>query len=37
MADLLLKFFEVYSEWKWLDAVSIKISKKKDKLNMNAL
>jgi hypothetical protein len=27
----------VYSEWKWLEAVSIKISKKKEKLNMNSL
>ncbi len=37
MADLLFKFFEVYSEWKWLDPVSIKIGKKKDKLNLNTL
>lgn len=35
--DLLYKFFEVYSEWKWLETVSIRISKKKDKLNMSAL
>ena len=25
VADLLYKFFEVYSEWKWLDSVNIKI------------
>lgn len=37
VADLLYKYFEVYSEWKWLEAVSIKISKKKDKLNLNSL
>lgn len=37
VADLLYKFFEVYSDWKWLDSVNIKIQKKKDKLNMNSL
>ena len=37
MADVLYKFFEVYSDWKWLDSVNIKIQKKKDKLNMNSL
>lgn len=37
VADLLYKFFEVYSDWKWLDSVNIKIQKKKDKLNMSSL
>jgi poly(A) polymerase len=37
VSDLLYKFFEVYSEWKWLEPVSIKIQKKKDKLNLNTL
>lgn len=37
VVDLVYKFFEVYSEWKWLDAVSVKISKKKDKLNLSSL
>lgn len=37
VVDLLYKFFEVYSEWKWLEAVSIKISKKKEKLNLTSL
>jgi len=37
IADLLYKFFEVYSEWKWLEPVYIKIQKKKDKLNINTL
>lgn len=39
MPDLFYKFFEVYSEWKWIDPVSIKIWKKKDKdkLNLNTL
>lgn len=37
VSDLLYKFFEVYSDWKWLDSVNIKIQKKKDKLNMNSL
>jgi poly(A) polymerase len=45
MADLLLKFFEVYSDWKWMDAVSIRFSnqghsrkfKKKEKLNLSNL
>lgn len=38
VADLVYKFFEVYSEWKWLEAVSIKITKKKkDHLNIHTL
>ena len=37
LADLLSKFFEVYADWKWFNPVSIKVGKKKDKLNVNAL
>ena len=38
LADLLCKFFEVYSEWKWFDPVFIKIGRKRDtKLNVNNL
>lgn len=37
MVDTIYKFFEVYSDWKWIDPVYIKIGKKKDKLNLNSL
>ena len=38
LADLIYKFFEVYSDWKWwTESVSINIGKKKEKLNVNAL
>lgn len=38
LADLLCKFFEVYSEWNWFDPVFIKIGRKRDtKLNLNNL
>ena len=37
VSDLLYKFFEVYSDFKWIEAVYIKIQKKKDKLNINSL
>jgi poly(A) polymerase Pap1 len=34
---VIYKFFEVYSSWRWIDPVFLKIGKKKDKLNINAL
>lgn len=37
LPDLLNKFFIVFSEWKCMDPVSIKVGKKKEKLNINAL
>lgn len=36
-ADLLLKFFEFYSEWKWIEPIYIKVGKVRDHLNINSL
>lgn len=37
LADLVYKFFEVYSEWKWIDPIYMKMGKQRDKLNLDSL
>ena len=38
VCDLIYKFFEFYSDCKWVDPISIKVGKNKgDKLNLNNL